>query len=76
VALKNISPPDPDRLDDPKHWRDKADEARAKAEDMVDVEARQTMERVAEEYEELADRAERQLRETASTQTYVFRPSV
>jgi hypothetical protein len=74
MALKNITPPDPKRLDDPRHWRDKAEEARAKAEDMADAGARETMELVAEEYEELAHKAERQRRETeASTATYFFR---
>ena len=72
MALKNITPPDPKRLDDPKHWRDKAEEARAKAEEMADAEARDTMERVAEEYEELAHRAERQRRESGAALAYSF----
>jgi hypothetical protein len=54
----NISPPDPSRLDDPRHWRDKAEEARTKAEEMGDSEARETMGRVADDYERLAKRAE------------------
>ena len=58
TLLKNVSPPDPRRLDDPKHWRDKAEEARRKAEDMTDSEARETMMRVAEQYDRLAEKAE------------------
>jgi len=55
---KNISPPDPGRFHDPKHWRDKAEEARAKAEEMVDDVAREMMQRVADEYERLAEHTE------------------
>ena len=73
MALKNIAPPDPKRLDDPNHWREKAEEARAKAEDMADADARETMEHVAEEYDELADRAERQRRESGAAAAYSFR---
>jgi hypothetical protein len=64
---KNISPPDPTQLDDPKHWRDKAEEARNKAEDMADPEARRIMESVAMAYDRLAELAEQQrLGETES----------
>ena len=58
MILKNISPPDPNRLHDPKHWRDKADEARAKARELSDREARETMICVAEGYDRLAKAAE------------------
>ena len=59
VITKNISPPDPNRLHDPKHWHDKAEQARAKAEEMTDVEAKKKMERVAETYDRLADDADK-----------------
>ena len=49
-----IGPPDPQRIDDPEHWQDRADEARAKAATMGDPEAKATMARVAEAYEQLA----------------------
>ena len=62
MALKNISPPDPRRLNDPKHWRDKAEEARSKAEAMIDADARETMAHVAETYDQLAVHAERESR--------------
>jgi hypothetical protein len=47
-------------LDDPEHWRDKADEARAKADEMGDPEAQEIMRRVADEYDRLAKEVERQ----------------
>ena len=43
---------------DPKHWRERAEEARTIAEKMDDPVARQSMLRIAEEYELLAIRAE------------------
>jgi hypothetical protein len=53
-----IAPPDPRRINDPEHWRDCAEQARAKAEHMGDPVAIATMVRVAEKYEGLARRAE------------------
>jgi len=58
VVNRNISPPDPKLLNDPKHWRDKAEEARAKAEIVGDEEAREIMLRVAADYDRLAKKAE------------------
>jgi hypothetical protein len=58
TVRKNITPPDPSKLADPRHWRDKAEEARRKAEDMNDSLARKTMGRVANDYERLAKQAE------------------
>jgi hypothetical protein len=58
TVRKNITPPDPSKLADPRHWRDKAEEARCKAEEMSDCIARETMERVADDYERLAKQAE------------------
>ena len=44
---------------DPKHWRDRAEEARAMAVQMSDREARNMMLDIAESYEKLANRAEK-----------------
>ena len=43
---------------DAKHWRARAEEARVHAEQMDDPTVRQTMLKIAEEYEKLAQRAE------------------
>jgi hypothetical protein len=50
-------------INDPKHWRDRAEEARAHAEQMTDRDTRQTLLKIAEDYEELARRAENRLRQ-------------
>jgi DNA-binding ferritin-like protein len=49
-------------FNDPKHWRERAEEARAHAEQMTDRDARQMMFRIAEDYEKLAKRAEQRLK--------------
>jgi len=41
------------------HWRQRAEEARARAEDMHDATAKATMSKVAEMYDRMAARAER-----------------
>jgi hypothetical protein len=46
-------------VDDPAHWRDRAEEARSHAEQMGDETSRQTMLRIADDYERLAKHAER-----------------
>ena len=43
---------------DPKHWLDRAKEARALAEQIDDPEAKRTMIGIADDYERLAKRAE------------------
>ena len=48
----------PSFADDPAHWRKRADEARAMAEQMTDRDAKQMMLGIAEDYEKLAKRAE------------------
>ena len=45
-------------INDPKHWRHRAAEARAMAESLTDPEAKQRMLKVAADYEKLAERAE------------------
>jgi hypothetical protein len=59
-----IAPPSPSRLDDPKHWRDRAAEARAMAERFGDPDAIETMIKVAGEYERLAAQAEARLKKS------------
>lgn len=49
-------------IDDPKHWRDRAEEARTHAEDMRDPGAREVMLRIAHDYEYLAERADQRAR--------------
>ena len=57
-----IAPPDPNKINDPAHWEEKADEARAMAAQMGDQAAKEAMLRVAEEYEELAKSARARLK--------------
>lgn len=42
-------------VDDPRHWRDRAEETRAKAERCGCGESKQRMLRIANEYDRLAD---------------------
>jgi len=44
--------------DDPRHWRDRAEEARIQAGDMRNHDARRQMLQIAEGYDRLAQRAE------------------
>ena len=45
-------------INDPKHWLDRAREARALAEQIDDLKAKRTMLKNANDYERLAQRAE------------------
>ena len=45
-------------INDPKHWRDRAEEARAVAELMNDAQSKLAMLEIAKGYEHLAERAE------------------
>ena len=58
---EGIAPPDPSKINDPRHWRDRADQAHAIAAAMTDPEAKEAMLRVAQEYERLAQHAEERL---------------
>jgi hypothetical protein len=46
-------------MPDAQYWRDRAEEVRASAEAMHDPVARQTLLKISEEYERLAERAAR-----------------
>ncbi len=48
-------------FNDPKHWRERAEEARAHAQQMTDPEAKRMMLAIAEDYEKLARRAQERL---------------
>jgi hypothetical protein len=49
----------PYSINDPKHWLDRAKEARALAEQISDPEAKRIMLKNADDYERLAQRAEK-----------------
>jgi hypothetical protein len=51
---------------DAKHWRKRAEEARAHADDMQGEDARQAMLEIARAYEKLAERAEAARQEKVS----------
>jgi hypothetical protein len=46
-------------FEDPKHWRQRAEEARVLADQMGDSASREMMLRIMKDYERLAERAER-----------------
>jgi hypothetical protein len=48
-------------INNPKHWRERAEEARVHAEQIADPESKKMMLRIAEDYEKLA--AEQRLRD-------------
>jgi hypothetical protein len=60
-------------INDPKHWRERAEGARTLADQMEDPDARHKMPRIAD-YEELAKRAERLLKAGASEQKRSLMP--
>jgi hypothetical protein len=55
-----------DNINDPKHWRDRAAETRASAEEMKDADTRKIMLRLAGDYDQLAERAEIRLNDKRS----------
>jgi hypothetical protein len=49
-------------INDPAHWRQRAAEARAIAESLNDPQSKEAMQRIAKDYDHLAERAERRAR--------------
>jgi hypothetical protein len=45
-------------INDPEHWRQRAEEARTVAEQMNEPQSKEAMLRIAKDYEHLAERAE------------------
>ena len=54
-------------LDDPKHWLERAEEARSIADQLSDPDSRRMMLRIAEDYERLANHARRRTGRTAKS---------
>ena len=61
-------------INDPKQWRERAEGARALADQMEDQDARRKMLRIADDYEELARWAEQRLKAGASEQKSSLMP--
>ena len=55
-------------INDPKYWRERAEEARTGADQLTDPDSKRRMRRVADDYEELARRAEKRLRDRQQQQ--------
>ena len=48
-------------INDPHHWRQRAEEARTAADQLTDEKSKKAMLRIAKDYEMLAERAERRI---------------
>ena len=60
-------------LNDPKHWRDRAEEARTRADQLDDPQSKSAMLRIADDYERLAKRAEARASGHHQNQTDYYR---
>ncbi len=54
-------------INDPEHWRRRAEEARSIAEQMSDSPSKEAMLRIAKDYERLAERAEQRAKGSAQS---------
>jgi hypothetical protein len=55
------------KINDLQYWRQRAEEARTVAAELIDPEAKRKMLKIAEDYERVAIRPERRLRQHSST---------
>jgi hypothetical protein len=62
-AVDPSFPVDKVPINDPKHWRERAEEARTVADELTDPDSKRRMLRIADDYDELARRAEKRLRD-------------
>jgi hypothetical protein len=63
-------------INDPKYWRERAEEARTVANEMTIPDAKRRTLRIADDYEELARRAERRLKQQQQQQQQQQQPKV
>jgi hypothetical protein len=61
-------------INDPQHWRNRAEEARALAELMGDETSRQMMRQIADDYDRLAERAEQRARHSGQSKRALENP--
>ena len=55
-------------INDPKHWRERAEEPRTVADELTDPDSKRAILRIAKDYEELARRAEQRLKQQQQQQ--------
>ena len=61
-------------INDPEHWRQRAEQMRALAEDVQDDQAKKTMLRIAKDYDRLAVRAEQRAKGLTPAASWSDRP--